>query len=210
MGTWLAKHKELVAALAVASLALGIIPGVVLFATRKPAPAPIVIQPLTPFVSPSRAPTATPLPIRVYVSGAVARPGVYTLSWDDRVEQAIGAAGGAIADADLLRVNLAERLHDEQQIYVPQKDEVVTPVLPTAVPNPPGANMPSSPAAKININSASASELDTLPGIGPVLAQRIIDYRQTHGPFGKPEDVKKVSGIGDTTFERIRDLIIVE
>jgi competence protein ComEA len=210
MGTWLAKHRELVAALAVASLVLGIIPGAVLFATRKPAPAPIVIQPLTPPASPTRGPTATPLPIRVYVSGAVVRPGVYTLSWDDRLEQAIAAAGGAVASADLLRVNLAERLHDEQQIYVPLQDEAVTPVLPTPVPNPPGTSILSSSTGKININSAGASELDTLPGIGPVLAQRIIDYRQAHGPFGQPEDVKKVSGIGDSIFERIRDLITVE
>jgi len=210
MGAWLAKHKELVTALAVASLVLGIIPAAVLLATRKPAPAPIVIQPLTPPASPTREPTATPLPIRVYVSGAVVQPGVYTLSWDDRLEQAIAAAGGAIANADLLRVNLAERLHDEQQIYVPLKGEATTPVLPTPVPNPLGTRIPSSPAGKVNINLAGASELDTLPGIGPVLAQRIIDYRQAHGPFSKPEDIKKVSGIGDTTFERLRDLITVE
>jgi competence protein ComEA len=146
----------------------------------------------------------------VYVSGAVAHPGVYALPWDSRVEQAVAAAGGGTADADLLRVNLAQRVHDEQQIYVPHKSEAVTPVLPTPVPPTPIAGTSSIPGQKVNINTASAAELEALPGIGPVLAQRIIDYRQTNGPFRTPEDMKRVKGIGDVTFERLRDLITAE
>jgi competence protein ComEA len=126
------------------------------------------------------------------------------------VEQAIAAAGGGTADADLLRVNLAQRVHDEQQIYVPHENEAVTPVLPTLVPPTPSVGTSSTSGQKVNINTASATELEALPGIGPVLAQRIIEYRQASSPFRRPEDIKNVKGIGDSTFEGLRDLIMVE
>ena len=210
MRQWLESHRELVAGAAFTSLVSAILLGAVLFGFRKPDPAPIVIRPITPPPTPTRAPTATPEPIQVYVSGAVARPGVYALPWDSRVEQAIAAAGGSTADADLLRVNLAQRVHDEQQIYVPHKSEAVTPVLPTPVSPTPSTGTSSTPGQKVNINTGNAAELEALPGIGPVLAQRIIDYRQTNSPFRRPEDIKNVKGIGDATFERLRDLITVE
>lgn len=210
MRRWLERHREAVAVGGFTSLVFAIVLGVVVFAVRKPAPAPIVIQSIVPPATPIRAATATPEPIQVYVSGAVARPGVYALSWDSRVEQAIAAAGGGTAEADLLRVNLAQRVHDEQQIYVPHKSEAVTPILPTPVQRTTNAGVSSSSGKKININTASATELEALPGIGPVLAQRIVDYRQASGPFRKPEDIKDVKGIGDSTFERIKELIIVE
>lgn len=210
MRQWLESHRELVAGAAFTSLVSAILLGTVLFGLRKPDPAPIVILPITPPPTATRAPTATPAPIQVYVSGAVARPGVYALPWDSRVEQAIAAAGGSTADADLLRVNLAQRVHDEQQIYVPHKSEAVTPVLPTPVPPTPSTGTSSTPGQKVNINTGNAAELEALPGIGPVLAQRIIDYRQTNGPFRRPDDIKNVKGIGDATFERLRDLITVE
>jgi len=210
MRQWLESHRELVAGAAFTSLVSAILLGAVLFGFRKPDPAPIVIRPITPPPTPTRAPTATPEPIQEYVSGAVARPGVYALPWDSRVEQAIAAAGGSTADADLLRVNLAQRVHDEQQIYVPHKSEAVTPVLPTPVSPTPSTGTSSTPGQKVNINTGNAAELEALPGIGPVLAQRIIDYRQTNSPFRRPEDIKNVKGIGDVTFERLRDLISVE
>lgn len=204
------KHREGVAVGALISLiSLGTL-GAMLFFIHKPAPAPIVIHPIMPPVAQTRMPTTTPGPIQVYVSGAVARPGVYAIPWNSRVEQAIYAAGGAIADADLVRVNLAQRVYDEQQIYVPYKDEQVTPVLPTAVPHVISSGMFSAPGQKVNINTASAGELETLPGIGPTLAQRIVDYRQSNGPFQRSEDIKKVKGIGDGIFAQIKDLITVE
>lgn len=204
------KHREAVVVGTLMSLIfLGAL-GAMLFFIRKPAPAPIVIYPITPPAAQSRMPTSTPGPIQVYVSGAVARPGVYAIPWDSRVEQAIHAAGGAMMDADLVRVNLALRVYDEQQIYVPYKNELATPVLSTAVPRVISSEISSAPGQKVNINTASAGELETLPGIGPTLAQRIVDYRQSAGSFQRPEDIKKVKGIGDGIFAQIKDLITVE
>jgi competence protein ComEA len=178
--------------------------------SRKPEPAAIVIQLITPQPSATRAPTATPQAIQVYVSGAVAHPGVYALPWDSRVDDALTAAGNCADDADLIRVNLAERLQDGQQIYVPCRAETVTPELPTPVPRASSTVEPSPAGEKININTAGAAELEVLAGIGPVLSQRIVDYRQSNGPFRKPEDIKKVSGIGDGIFARIEDHIVVD
>ncbi|MBC7262248.1 MAG: ComEA family DNA-binding protein [Chloroflexi bacterium] len=204
------KHREAVGVGTLMGLiSLGAL-GAMLFFIRKPAPASIVIYPITPPAAQTRVPTATPGPILVYVSGAVASPGVYAIPWDSRVEQAVYAAGGALAEADLVRVNLAQRVYDEQQIYVPYKNEQATPILPTTVPRVISSGMSSAPGQKININTASAGELETLPGIGPTLAQRIVDYRQSNGSFQRPEDIKKVKGIGDGIFAQIKDLITVE
>ena len=124
------------------------------------------------------------------------------------VKDAIGAAGGVTDDADLIRINLAQELFDQQQIYVPRVDEAEAP--------PPvaggGSRSPSGgveSGGKININTATIEELDTLPGIGPGYAQRIIEYREVNGPFSSIEEIILVSGIGDATFEKIRDSITV-
>ena len=193
----------------VAALAFAAILGAVLFTVRRPPLAPIVIRSITPLPTPTRPPTATPGPIQVYVSGAVAHPGVYALAWDGRVEQAIAAAGGPAVDADLVQVNLAQRLYDEEQIYVPSRGESAT--SPVRMPTPHKAPTAITRApARINLNSASLNDLDLLPGIGPVLGQRILDYRQANGPFQRVEDIKKVKGIGDSIFEGIRELIYAE
>jgi len=161
--------------------------------------APIVVVP-PPTLAPTLPPTLAPL--RVYVSGAVATPGVYTLPPRSLVNDALKAAGGAAADADLEKINLAQELRDQQQIHVPRKGEAA-PQQPTTGPGSPAAK-------KININTATLAELDTLPKIGPATAQHIIDYRAKNGPFKKIEDLKNVSGIGDATFDGLRDLITVE
>ena len=210
MGYWLRKHREGVTVGLLLSLLFAIVLGVVLWTVKRPAPAPIVIQSVTPFPTPTRAPTATPQPLLVYVSGAVAQPGVYAVPWNSRVQQAITAAGGPTLDADLVRVNLAERVHDEQQVYVPYQHEMATPVLPTAVPDMASIAPLAVPGQRININTASTIELEALPGIGPTLAQRIVEYRQSSGPFNRPEDIKKVKGIGDGIFAEIKDCITVE
>ena len=209
MKRWLERHKGTIVAVALHDLAWAIVVGATLFASRIPTPSPIIISPITPVPTQTSAPTATPGPIQVYVCGAVARPGVYTLSWDGRVRAAIAAAGSTTSDADLVMVNLSERVRDEQQIYVPYKSEAATPILPTPVLHA-GSTSQSTPAQRININTASSSELEALSGIGPVLAQRILEYRSANGPFVSIERIKDVKGIGDHTFENIKDMIAVE
>ena len=208
-GVWVARHREAVGVAAGASLVFAIALGGTAFVLRRPVPAPIVILPMTPAPTATQAPTYTPRPILVYVLGAVTQPGVYALPWDSRVEQAIAAAGDATADADLLRVNLAQRVYDEQQVYVPHRGEPILPVLPTAAAPVSATTALHAPGQKININTASAAELEALPGIGPVLAQRIVDHRQANGPFRTAEGLTEVSGIGEGILGRIRDLITV-
>ncbi len=165
----------------------------------EPASAPLVIT-LQP--RPTEEPaTPTPATINVYVSGAVSHPDVYALPLNSIVKDAIAAAGGAIAEADLDRINLALRLSDQMQIYVPRKGE--------AAPPPNGGSAPGAPTGKININTATAEELDKLPGIGPSIAKAIIDYRTANGPFKTIEDINNVKGIGDALFAKIKDSITV-
>src|SRR5678816_4304014 len=152
-------------------------------------------------------PVPTEKPIVVQVSGAVPRPGVYALAQGSRVQDAISAAGGFLAEAEKTGINLARVLEDGEQLDIPYV-EGSSPVIidaPTVVVVGPA---PSS-TELININTASAAELDTLPGIGPTTAQKIIDYRQQNGPFLAKEDIVNVSGIGPGTYERIKDLITV-
>ena len=151
-------------------------------------------------------PVPTEKPIVVQVTGAVPRPGVYALAQGSRVQDAISAAGGFLAEANKTGINLARALEDGEQLDIPYM-EGSSPVIleaPTAV-----EIIPPSSAELININTASSAELDSLPGIGPTTAQKIIDYREQNGPFVSPEDIINVSGIGPGTYERIKDLITV-
>ena len=137
--------------------------------------------------------------IFVDVTGAVNTPGVYTLTASSRVIDAIKAAGGSAPGADLSTINLARVLADGEQIYVD-----------AAVTNSKGVRV-SSPkrSGPININRATVSDFDSLDGIGPVIAARIVDYRKTHGPFITVEDLQKVSGIGAAKFAQIKSKIRV-
>ena len=118
----------------------------------------------------------------VYVSGAVVNPGLVAVPPGSRVADVVAAAGGARPDAESAVLNYAAQVHDGQQVHVPERG--IGPV-------------PSSPPGRISINSASLSELQTLPGVGPVLAQRIVEFRDVNGPFGAVEDLLDVPGIGD-------------
>jgi competence protein ComEA len=170
----------------------------VFFVLRRPGPGePVMVVTLRPLPTAEPA-TSTPATINVYVSGAVNAPDVYALPLNSLVKDAIAAADGATGEADLDHINLALRLSDQMQVYVPRKGETL-----------PAGKTPPAITGPININTASAEELDTLPGIGPSIAQAIIAYRTQHGPFKTIEEIDAVKGIGDAVFAKIKDQITV-
>lgn len=172
--------------------------------------------------------------VRVHVAGAVNNPGVYTLPAQGRTVDAIAAASGAAADADLDRVNLAGTLSDGVQIYVPHRGETAAPaqIQPNGgtanagqgnaangasqggtQPQPARTLTPAGSAQKgstpVNINTATAEELQTLPRIGPAMAQRIIAWREAHGGFRSVDELDAVPGIGPSMLENLRPLVTV-
>ncbi|MBT9134834.1 MAG: ComE operon protein 1 [Firmicutes bacterium] len=146
-------------------------------------------------------PAQEPSLVVVHVTGAVARPSVYTLATGSRAVAAIEAAGGAQADADLERTNLARVLSDGEQLHIFRRGEQG---MATSTPAPGGSSNP-----RINVNTATQAELETLPGIGPTRAAAIIAFRQQQGAFVTPEDLMKVNGIGTKTFEGLKDHVRV-
>jgi competence protein ComEA len=175
-------------------------------------------QPPKPEAAPteSTAPTE-PTPsaeVVVHVSGAVKRAGVYRLAPDSRVADAIEQAGGATEHADLDALNLAEPLQDGQKIHVPRKGEVSPPTVASVAPSRTPRSAPQAAAAAtqfpINLNTATAEQLEAIPGIGPVLAQRIIEYRQTHGRFQSVDELLEVRGIGSKRLENMRPYVVVK
>lgn len=146
-------------------------------------------------------------PVVVHVAGAVQNPGVHTLREGQRVADAVAAAGGPTPDARVDLVNLAARLEDGQKIHIPsEKDARVAGGVPAAWE---GGGIQAQPA-KVSLNRAGVAELDTLPGIGPALAQRILDYRRAHGPFRRLEDLQQVPGIGPAKFQEIRGRLTLD
>jgi competence protein ComEA len=149
---------------------------------------------------------AANLPLVVEVRGEVETPGVYALSPGARLQDAIAAAGGLSEDADLSMVNLARRLRDgELVVILPIPAPGSTPVLPTQVID--DATAAEGPQVRININTATAEELEALPSIGEVIAARIIGYREQNGPFRSVDDLIHVQGISDETIDEFRDLV---
>ncbi len=148
--------------------------------------------------SSSPSPSVT---LMVDVAGEVREPGVYEFVEGDRVIDAIERAGGSMPKADLSLLNLAAPLADGTQILVPKTGPAVAGV--------PGGTAPGSSSGLININSATATELESLSGIGEVLAATIVEYRETNGPFASVEDLMDVSGIGPATLDEIRDQVTV-
>ena len=150
----------------------------------------------------------TNAPLEVHVVGAVLRPGVYILLEGSRVQDAVSAAGGLSAEADLDSLNLAARLEDAQQLDVPFLGRATLTAAPTASFRVLPAGATATPSGDlININTASAVELEALPGVGPTIAQNIVAYRSAHGPFAHLEDIMNVAGIGPATFDSIKALI---
>lgn len=146
--------------------------------------------------------------ITVYVSGQVKTPAVVTLddSGNLRAVDAVNAVGGLTEFADTEIINLAEPLTDGQHIHIPAK-EIIFAEIPAATPN---KSASSAQGGLININTADETELKKIRGVGPVIAGRIIEYRKSNGFFEKIEDIKKVRGIGEKTFEKMKDSITVQ
>lgn len=144
----------------------------------------------------------------VHILGQVERPGLYQLTEGARAVDAVAAAGGFTAAADPATVNLARFLSDGEQIVVPAVGEAPAAGAPGA---PGGGGTPSGAVipGKVNINTADAATLETLPRIGPAMSQRILDWRETNGPFTAVEDLMSVTGVGEKTFEGLRDLVTV-
>lgn len=176
-----------------------LVTGVILLIARQPRAHPVNLLP---------PPTAGP--IAVHVTGAVKLPGVYTLAPGSRAQDAIRAAGGLAEQADPASLNLAIPLKDGQQVVVGSLQPTATaPLRQSAPATAPGASKPAVTARQplIHINTATIAELETLPYIGPSLAQAILSYRELHGPFKDINELLKVPGIGPKTFEKIKDLI---
>ena len=153
--------------------------------------------------------------IVVHVSGAIKSPGVVKLKQGARIEDAIEKAGGLKDNADISNVNLAYVLEDGVKIIIPEKrdDGQTVDIVSSSVGDEIILNFNSNEEekkTKVNINKASQSDLESLSGVGPSLASKIIDYRNNNGKFSNIEDIKNVSGIGDNKFEAIKDYICIK
>jgi competence protein ComEA len=175
---------------------------------RTPPRSALESAPATPAATPAGAAEATVLV--VHVAGQVDRPGIVRLRPGDRVVDAVEAAGGATPEADLTAVNLARPVVDGEQVYVPLPGEV--PPAPASPGAGPGVGGPAAPVAPggfgqgtVDLNTADAAALESLPGVGPVLAERILQWRADHGRFTSVDELAEVSGIGDKLLARIRD-----
>ncbi len=197
IGGWMEKHRAALAAAILGAVAVSL---AVLALPRPPAPQVVVQQPVVrPAVS-TPPPTPVLAPIVVHLSGEIVVPGIYQLPVGARVDDALRAAGGVTPNGDVNRLNLAARLADGQHVVVPRKADPVTMSVTAA----------ASPAAlRVNVNSATVAELDGLPGVGPVTAQRIVAYRQQHGPFTRIDELREAKLVNQATFDKIKDLISV-
>ncbi|MCP5027029.1 MAG: ComEA family DNA-binding protein [Actinomycetia bacterium] len=186
--SWLPRWAPLAAAGLVA-LAVG--------ASLLLRPRPDAPELRIPMAAPAVAPTTTAPAVIVHVAGAVHRPGIIRLEGGARLSDAVAAAGGPLAAADLDRVNLAAPLTDGAHYYLPLIGEAGTVVLDAV-------NAPGTPGGLVDLNRAGPAELETLTGIGPALADAIVKHRDRSGPFAQVDDLLAVSGIGPAKLERIR------
>jgi competence protein ComEA len=176
------------------------------------APVPPGSGPRTVPGSSGGLPAAASAPggeVVVHVVGAVATPGVQRLPAGTRVVDAVEAAGGASPEADLARINLAAVLVDGQQIYVARVGEAPPVPLAGSAPSGREADAASGALGLVDLNTATADELDELPGVGPTTAQAIISHREQNGPFTSVDELLDVRGIGDAKLEQLRDLVTV-
>lgn len=203
------KFDQRVIVALVMAFCIGITVGVAgLTLAKQTQPAPITILP-----PPTLVPTPTLGPITIFVNGEIENEGIYQLPPQSRIEQAIMAAGGFTVDANEVAVNLAQPLHDGMQLYIPsQSEEITEPMVVVSAATGRSGGLPttSGGGTLLNINVASAEQLDSLPGIGPSTAEKILNYRDESGAFATIEEIMNVPGIGEAKFEQIRELIIVQ
>ncbi|MCX7622059.1 MAG: helix-hairpin-helix domain-containing protein, partial [Acidimicrobiales bacterium] len=159
--------------------------------------------------------TASSEAVTAHAAGAVVAPGLYTVASGSRVADLVRAAGGFAPEADADRVNLAAPVRDGMRLYVPRRGELQVP--PAVVGDGPSSGQgagtepgPSGQGARVDLNRATAEDLEALPGIGPTLAGAIIEYRNRNGPFRSVEDLRKVSGIGEAKLRLLRDRVSVD
>jgi competence protein ComEA len=215
--SWLDRNRHVVFIIS-SIIALG---GAVGFYLWQPVQNPIEILPPeatatpAPTLAPPPTATPTPAPVRVYVTGAVVNSDVYFLPRGSIIKDAVKAAGGFTPDADPERINQAQELKDQQQIHIPRLGEENPPPLVQGGQGDSneggrGGSAVLVSGGVINLNTATLEQLDTLPGIGPAIAQRIVDYRETIGGFTSIDEITQVSGIGEATFAKIKNSITVE
>lgn len=235
MDSWLNQNKVIV----LATLVLMSLLGGLWFYKSQPQPAPLVLSTLPPTATVTSTPqptatatpkpetptpTFTPAPLRVYISGEVLNPDVYFMPPGSIMKDLIVAAGGTTDLADLDIINQALELKDQQHIHIPAEvaSAPTPPVIeggvdtpqrsaPAISIDPPPPTSAPAPAAPLmlNINTATAAELEQLPGIGPAIAQRIVDYRTANGNFAAIESLTEVKGIGPATFDKLKAFVTV-
>jgi competence protein ComEA len=198
MPEFLLQRRRLLLA-AVGSLVLILLLGRLVLGAGTTTPA----APLPP--PPAQGAGVTGLPssrVVVDVVGAVRRPGLYRLPQGSRIADAVTRAGGATPKADLAQVNLAAPLADGEQVVVPKRGAVAGPASSG------GGATPGAPSAPVQLSTATLEQLDTLPGVGPVTAQKILDYREKHGAFSSVDALDAVPGIGPKRLEQLRELVV--
>lgn len=188
---------------AIAGAAAAVVAALVAFVLLKPEPPPPPEIALPVATAASSSTSTTAAEAVVHVAGAVARPGVYRLPPGARVADAVEAAGGPAPGAELHRLNLAAALVDGSQVYVPLEGE-----RPPAVESAAGGGA-EAPAGPLDLNAATAAQLEELPGIGPATAAAIVEAREERGGFSSVDDLLDVRGIGPAKLEALRDLVTV-
>ena len=220
VGAWLRWFG--VARLVTSAVSVLIVVGGAVWLLRAPAPATEATLPLAQGSSPvitlavpstlavaeSPAPaSAQPALLVIDVAGAVTSPGVYRLTPPARVIDAVTIAGGPTADAELDALNLAAPLADGQRVYVPHAGEVDPAAVPSGGPSAPTGSPGDIPRGPVNVNTATAAELESLPGVGPATAAAIVDERTRNGPFASVDDLERVPGIGPAKLAALRDQV---
>lgn len=223
---WSIPFKNIIVVLAVGAVAsLGLFLWNSIFSTEDPETIPLTTssfalqdtegasqEPVSESAGATAPFSASTSSVQVHVAGAVKRPGLYTLESTMRWGDALKTAGGALPEADLNRINLAQPVQDGVQILVPRQGEQIeaAPQAPKASKEPtPSQQAPSPGTTLINLNTATAEELEELPRVGPKLAEKIIEYRESIGSFTSVEDLDGVPGIGPAMMENITPLVSV-